>query len=1233
MTINKDKINQSLGVKDMKKLGQKTFNVIVSSLMMLALLPTNLTTINAADQNNLSAFVNPTANSLNGVLDYGVFANSYFNNSSDSEANVATDVFTTTGQDIGSTSNTGWSQKANNSYEYFGTSINPLSGLKLHSDSANPAVLFLNDSIKITYTYQDNNPSKSITGVTLSDGKTTKSFNNLAEMGLKAIYHISDTPYVINFQKAFASMKTYASAQYAKANTAGAVIQMTDSAITVTCPQGENIINLNYEDLKGKSLSFVGVDGSTNYSVIVNVKNLDGSDITFNKAVHINGHNYDAYGYESGSVMFNLGDSYKGIATFAGDANMGSVLAPSASVLVEVSHNGSIYANSVENRNCEIHQSRFNSPTVTIKLNKTVNGQPASKDQTYSFVLEESGITSNGEYDVANSKVQSTVTNSLGTISFAKSYKQTNTTLEVERHYYKVYEDQSSVSSTDTGDKSVYYVIADLNYSSRTAAVSYYSDSNFKNVISNPTFSNFTGKQETGSLSVSKEVKGTAGDTTKEFPFTVTLKDTTVNGTYGDLTFINGVASFTLKSGESKKSTGLPLTQYTVTESENTDYVVTSTGDTGTIQSNKTSEVNFINTKNKREAAGSATINVAKNLVGRAWAGDEFEFVLKDSTDNEIDSVTAKDGSILSFKALSYTLDDLDGASTKDFKYTIDETAGTNAGMSYAKSYGVTVSVKDNGDGSLGTTVKYSGETITEDGVTAAQITNTYSAKDTTAKLSGTKYLNGRDFKDGDTFTFEISNSKNVEQPLPSKTSVTIYPTSGNSMVFNFDAINYQFSDLEGQSSREFIYDITETAKIAGVTNDTAEHKATVTLKDNFDGTMSTSVTYDDEKVSALKFVNIYNAAGTFNLSATKSISGRDWNDDDSFTFNVVAEAGSPAVENSSATATKASPIASFGTISFTQAGTYKYDITEEIPDGATKTADGQYALKGVVYDSATHVVTITVVDNGDGTLTATSDAGTSLKVTNSYTDIKFNKYDSNNNQLSGAKLALYEAGSATALDTWTSSADAESLGDYLVRGHSYVIRELSAPAGYATFDDVKFTLNADGSVTGLESLTKDADGAYKLIDAVLDVRVQKVTTKGDKLTGAVLALLDANGKVVDQWTTDGTDHVVKGLVAGAKYSIHEVSAPRGYSVASDISFTVENNGKTQSFTMVDDVIETPYTPTTPTPDRPTTPTAPDRPTTPNTGDQTNLPMAVACMLFGTMAAMFVVFFKRKYSD
>jgi len=95
--------------------------------------------------------------------------------------------------------------------------------------------------------------------------------------------------------------------------------------------------------------------------------------------------------------------------------------------------------------------------------------------------------------------------------------------------------------------------------------------------------------------------------------------------------------------------------------------------------------------------------------------------------------------------------------------------------------------------------------------------------------------------------------------------------------------------------------------------------------------------------------------------------------------------------------------------------------------------------------------------------LTATSDAGTSLKVTNNYTDIKFNKYDSKNNQLSGANLALYEDGSDTALDTWTSSADAERLGDYLVRGHSYVIRELSAPAGYGTFEDIKFTLNADG--------------------------------------------------------------------------------------------------------------------------------------------------------------------------
>ena len=65
-------------------------------------------------------------------------------------------------------------------------------------------------------------------------------------------------------------------------------------------------------------------------------------------------------------------------------------------------------------------------------------------------------------------------------------------------------------------------------------------------------------KPETGSLTVSKTVSGSRGSKTREFTFTVTLGDASVNGEYGEMTFHDGEAVFTLKHGESKTATGLP---------------------------------------------------------------------------------------------------------------------------------------------------------------------------------------------------------------------------------------------------------------------------------------------------------------------------------------------------------------------------------------------------------------------------------------------------------------------------------------------------------------------------------------------------------------------------------------------------------------------------------------------------------------------------------------------------
>lgn len=103
-----------------------------------------------------------------------------------------------------------------------------------------------------------------------------------------------------------------------------------------------------------------------------------------------------------------------------------------------------------------------------------------------------------------------------------------------------------------------------------------------------------------GSLTVAKTVAGNAGDKEKDFHFTVTLRDKTVNGMFGDLTFTNGVAEFTLKHGESKTAIGLPAgVTYTVTETEaNKDgYVTTAMDAVGVIVKDKTAEVTFTNTK------------------------------------------------------------------------------------------------------------------------------------------------------------------------------------------------------------------------------------------------------------------------------------------------------------------------------------------------------------------------------------------------------------------------------------------------------------------------------------------------------------------------------------------------------------------------------------------------------------------------------------------------------------
>ena len=194
---------------------------------------------------------------------------------------------------------------------------------------------------------------------------------------------------------------------------------------------------------------------------------------------------------------------------------------------------------------------------------------------------------------------------------------------------------------------------------------------------------------ETGKLTVSKTVDGSAGDKTKDWNFTVTLSDTSVNGTYGDMTFTAGVASFTLKHGESKTASNLPINiTYAVVEQEaNQDgYTTTSTGVNGTITENETTAF-FVNAKDdERPDPDKGNLQVTKYVTGSRgdYSRDfPFEVELSDKTISGIyGDMTFQDG------VSNFTLRDNESKTATGLptgiSYTVTETDAYGHSVSYS---------------------------------------------------------------------------------------------------------------------------------------------------------------------------------------------------------------------------------------------------------------------------------------------------------------------------------------------------------------------------------------------------------------------------------------------------------------------------------------------------------------------------------------------------------------------
>lgn len=133
-------------------------------------------------------------------------------------------------------------------------------------------------------------------------------------------------------------------------------------------------------------------------------------------------------------------------------------------------------------------------------------------------------------------------------------------------------------------------------------------------------------KAEHGNLSVAKTVAGNNGDTSKAFNFTVTLGDTGINGTFGEMTFADGVATFVLKHGESKTAVGLPAgITYTVTEAEadKDGYTTTSVNASGSIIKDDTAAATFTNTRNSSSSHHSTRFTLHYESNGGTAYKDE----------------------------------------------------------------------------------------------------------------------------------------------------------------------------------------------------------------------------------------------------------------------------------------------------------------------------------------------------------------------------------------------------------------------------------------------------------------------------------------------------------------------------------------------------------------------------------------------------------------------------------
>lgn len=563
---------------------------------------------------------------------------------------------------------------------------------------------------------------------------------------------------------------------------------------------------------------------------------------------------------------------------------------------------------------------------------------------------------------------------------------------EIGQHTYKLHEVKGNAGGIDYDD-AVYTIVTTIADNGKGQLVATHELKDAKDVKSIEFKNAYTTNATEASLAGIKNLQVddalTPADITGKFTFTVTGEEgapmpasTSVhNDVDGKVDF--GKIAFTLDDlnkalGEKPEKREHTFT-YTVTESgevagvtndaklsRKVSFTVTDDGKGNLSVSRKPDgdvAFTFTNTYNVTPVETSVTDQITANkvLTGRNLMDSEFSFELVEGDKVVATGKNDAEGKI-TMGAVKY---DKAGKHT----YTLREANGgtTSKGITYSDAeYTIETTITDNGDGTL------KAEHVLKDAKTAT-FKNTYSVTPTDADLDFdlSKAIDGREWTDGDEFSFTITAPDGAPLPDPATVTVNKHDAKDGIAAVKFGKIRYT-------AAGTYTYEIRENAgNAAGMTYDSHVATAEVTVTEDGDGNLTANVTKKENG----RFTNTYrtelNYTAAGGLWLSKYLDGRPMTEGQ-FTFTVTpADDDSaralgllPGANNFESPATIEGTVGLIDILAghevkFTQADagkTFKYTVAEK--------NDGQ---PGYTYDDAVRTVTIAIVDDTAGTLTATT--------------------------------------------------------------------------------------------------------------------------------------------------------------------------------------------------------------------------------------------------------------------